>query len=206
MKNVQTFNSIYFRGNNHFEENSTHNYLVFQPKERHFKRVSGIGSSNYIYFWKSKGLSDENITPPTTSDYKLNQQLSYLGTKARVEFKASCLKQDKTIYDLGKIVNIYIFYEISKNFNIRSYPTLENCLFGVVSLTKNDDIDKYKYSGYGLGFDRHGLFLYPSVGTGRNVIIVGVDMNSSTKIDNRKKDILILGKGPTQGLEYTESR
>ena len=28
-------------------------------------------------------------------------------------------------------------------------------------------------------------------------------MSSSTKIDNRKKDILILGKGPTQGLEST---
>ena len=30
----------------------------------------------------------------------------------------------------------------------------------------------------------------------------GVDMSSSTKIDNRKKDILILGKGPKQGLEH----
>ena len=30
-------------------------------------------------------------------------------------------------------------------------------------------------------------------------------MNSSTKIDNRKKDILTLGKGPTQGLEHTIS-
>ena len=28
-------------------------------------------------------------------------------------------------------------------------------------------------------------------------------MNSSTKIDNRKKGIFILGKGPTQGLEHT---
>ena len=28
-------------------------------------------------------------------------------------------------------------------------------------------------------------------------------MISSTKIDNRKKDILIIGKGPTQGLEHT---
>ena len=28
-------------------------------------------------------------------------------------------------------------------------------------------------------------------------------MSSSPHIDNRKKDILILGKGPTQGLEYT---
>ena len=30
-------------------------------------------------------------------------------------------------------------------------------------------------------------------------------MSLSTKIDNRKKDILILGKGPTQGLEHTLS-
>ena len=37
---------------------------------------------------------------------------------------------------------------------------------------------------------------------GRNVMIFGVDMNSSTKIDNRKKYILILGKGPTEGLEH----
>ena len=86
-----------------------------------------------------------------------------------------------------------------------SYSALESCLFGAVSLTKNADIDKYKYSGYGIGFDRHGFFSHPSGGTGRNVIIFGVDMSSSTKIDNKKKDILILDKGPTQGLEHTLS-
>ena len=64
-------------------------------------------------------------------------------------------------------------------------------------MTKNADIDKYTYSGYGIGFDRHRFFWHPSSGTGRNVIIFGVDMSSSTKIDNRKKDTLILGKGPT---------
>ena len=41
---------------------------------------------------------------------------------------------------------------------------------------------------------------HPSGGTDGNVIIFGVDMSSSTKIDDKKKDILILGKGPTQGL------
>ena len=75
--------------------------------------------------------------------------------------------------------------------------------FGAVSLTKNADINKYKYSGYGIGFDRHGSFSFPGTGLGRNVIIFGVDMSSSTKIDNRKKDILVLGKDPTQGLEHT---
>ena len=66
-------------------------------------------------------------------------------------------------------MNIYIFYEINKNFNISSCPALENCLFGTISLTKNVAIDKYKYSGYGIGFDRHGFFSHPSGGTGRNV-------------------------------------
>ena len=53
-----------------------------------------------------------------------------------------------------------------------------------------------------MGFDRYGFYSHPSGGTERNVIIFGVDMSSSIKIDNSKKDILILGKGPTQGLEH----
>ena len=76
-------------------------------------------------------------------------------------------------------------------------------MFGTLNLAKNPDIDKYGYSGYGIGFDIHGSFLFPGIGLGRNVIIFGVDMSLSTKIDNRKKDILILGKGRTQGLENT---
>ena len=60
-------------------------------------------------------------------------------------------------------------------------------------------------SGYGIGFQRHWFYSHSSGGTGRNVIISGVDMSSSTKMDNKKKDILILGEGPNQGLEYTLS-
>ena len=70
-------------------------------------------------------------------------------------------------------------------------------------MTKISDINKYKYSGYGIGFDRRGSYSHPSGGTGRNVIIFGVDMSSSTKIDSRKKYILILDTDPTQGLEHT---
>ena len=70
-------------------------------------------------------------------------------------------------------------------------------------MTKNADVDKHGYSGYGIGFDIRSSFLFPGgVGFGQNVIIFGVDMSSSAQIDN-KKDILILGKGPTQGLEHT---
>ena len=106
-------------------------------------------------------MSDENITAPTTSDYKINPQLSYFGTKTRLEFKGSCLKQDKITYDHGKIVNIYIVYEIRNNYEISSYPTLENCLFGAVKLTENANIDKYKYSRYSIKFDRKGFFFTP---------------------------------------------
>ena len=56
-------------------------------------------------------------------------------------------------------------------------------------MTKNADIDKYKYFGYGIGFDRHGSFSSPGIGLGRNVIVFGVDMSLSAKFDNRKKDI-----------------
>ena len=74
------------------------------------------------------------------------------------EFKGSCLKLDKISFNHGKVVNIYIAYEINKNFNISSYPTLENCLFHAVELSKHPDIDQYKYSGYAIGFDRKGFF------------------------------------------------
>ena len=120
-----------------------------------------------------------------------------MGTKPRVRFSGSCLKQNAITYNHGKSVNIYILYKINKTDNTTSSdPTLENCLFGAVTLTKNADIDKYKYSA---------SFSFPDTGFGRNVIIFGVDLSSSTKIDNWKKDILILGKGPTQGLEHTLS-
>ena len=203
MKKLKTFDSSYFIGKSHFEEDGTQNYLVFQPMYRYFKIIAGVGNGSYIYYWQSKGLSDERINSITASNYSVTPFLDYYGTKTRVEFSGSCLKQDKVTFNHGKIVNIYIVYEISKSINISNYPTLGNYLFGAVSLTKNAGIDKYGYSGHGIGFDRHGSFSFSGTGLGRNVIIFGIDMSSSTKIDNRKKDILILGKGPTQGLGYT---
>ena len=88
------------------------------------------------------------------------------------------------------MVNLYVVYEITNFHDIGNYPTLTNALFGAVKLPKNADIDNYKYSGDGIGFDGHGFYSHPG-GTGRNVIIFGVDMSSSTKIDNKGKDILI---------------
>ena len=167
--------------------------------------IAGVGNSSYIYHWKSERLSEERINSIKTSDYKITPYLSFYDTnKIKVKFDGGCLKQDEGTLLHGGIVNIYIVYEITDNFNVSSYPTLENCLFGTVKLTKNADIDKYGYSGYEIGFGRHGSFSF-GYGIGKNVTIFGVNMSSSTKIDNKTKDILFFGKGPTQGLEHTLS-
>ena len=56
---------------------------------------------------------------------------------------------------------------------------------------------------YGIRFDSYTEFSLPDGSMGKNVIIFGADMSSSGHIDNREKDILILGKRPTQGLDGT---
>ena len=75
-------------------------------------------------------------------------------------------------------------------------------MFDVVKLTKHSDVDLYQYSGYGIGFDRKGSYLVGDE-VRRKLIIFRVDMSFSSHNDNKKNDILILGKGPTQELEHT---
>ena len=145
-------------------------------------------------------MSDERLNSITASNHKITPELSFYGTKTKVEFNGSCLKQGKVT--CNKIVNIYIVYEISQNYNISSYPTLKNCLFGAVSLTKNADIDKYKYSGYGIRFNRHGEFSFGN-GLGKNFIIFGADLSSSSHANNQKNNILVLGKDFVQGINGT---
>ena len=133
----------------------------------------------------------------------LSPSINYVGNKIRVKINGSCLKQsNKLTYSHKTIVKIYIVYELGASTSNDNDPTLKNCLFGAVTLTKNADIEKYKYSGHGIGFDRRSSFSFPSGGFGQNVIIFGVDVSSLAHIDNKTKDT-ILGKGPIQGLENT---
>ena len=129
-------------------------------------------------------MSDESIKSPSVPSNFLTQSLDYYGGKIRVRFSGSCLKQEKITYTHGKMVNTYIVSELNESYSIIR-PTLVNCLFGTVSLTKHVDIDKYKYSGYRIGLDRGGGFSFGK-GFGRNLIIFGVDVSSSTKIGNKK--------------------
>ena len=67
---LQAFDSNFFHGKSHFEDDGTQNFLVFQSVSRYFKTVTSTGK---VTAWKSKGLSDENNKPPSTSDISLNQ-------------------------------------------------------------------------------------------------------------------------------------
>ena len=117
----------------------------------------------YISSWKCKGLSEETIKPPVNCDNSLTPLIDYAGNKIRIKFTGSCLKQPKTQYTHGTIVNIYIVYELGASGSNNNDPTLKSCLFRAVTLTKNPDIDKNGYSGYGIGFDRRSSFHFQRV-------------------------------------------
>ena len=87
LKKLKTFDLSYFIGKNYCEKDGTQNYLVLQPISRYLK-ING----KYTLSWKSKGLSDETITPYTTSDNSLTPLIDHYGTRIRLKFNGSCLK------------------------------------------------------------------------------------------------------------------
>ena len=56
--------------------------------------------------------NQKSIKPPTASNKIFNLSLNYVGTKTKVKFNENCLKQEKSTFNHGKIVNIYIVYEL----------------------------------------------------------------------------------------------
>ena len=91
LNKLRTFDSSYFIGKNHFDEDGTQTYLVFQPLNKYFQLITNTLS---ILSWQSKGLSTENIDPPTTS---LSRSINYVGNKIRVKLNGSCLKQSNKL-------------------------------------------------------------------------------------------------------------
>ena len=176
----------YFHSKNYFDEDGNQNYYIFQLICKYLK-VAYVYDVNHILSWKSRGLNHIKIESIKTNNYSLNPRMDLYGMrKIRIKFNGSFLNRFLPAILRGDIVNIYIVYQITSGYKDINYPSLENCLFGSVKLTKNADIDKYGYSGYGIGFDREISF---SLGNeiGKNVIIFGVDMSLSSKIDNKKK-------------------
>ena len=146
-----------------------------------------IDNTEKISLWESKVWSNEIIKPRTTPNNRLAPELNYFINKIEVEFNGSCLKQEKITYIHGTIVNIYIVDKLSPSLNSSDF-VLQNRLFGAINLTKNANIDKYKYSKYGIGFDAKETFSFPSSGFAQHVIIFGTHISSYVHVNNKKKN------------------
>ena len=100
-----------------------------------------------------------------------NYQLS------RVGLKGIYLKQDSVSFLHKKVVNLYISYKLdtcSKDLN-KDFR-LGNCLFGAAKLTENAGPYKYKYSGYGIGFDFRSQFSWTDGSKAREKMLLFLEL------------------------------
>ena len=154
-----------------------------------------FSDTTHIYSWKSNRTSEENFGNIIKSDSNFEPTFVNHHVLPDINFNGHRLINNN-ISILKKVINLYISYIINPWLgNLNRDFTLNNCLFGSAKLTRNADLEKYKYSGYGKGFDSR------SEKMGKNVIILGADMNSSMYLDNKNKDILILDERLTQVLD-----
>ena len=151
-------------------------------------KISILNEANYF----SSGIFQNYLVfipnfAPTFVDHRVLRD---------IYFNGHCLINN--IYINGKVINTYISYTLDPWLrNLNTDFTLNNCLFGSVKLTKNADPDKYMYNGYSKGFYSHSEFSFTDGSKGKNVIISGANMSTSVHVDNKNKDILILGEGST---------
>ena len=169
LKKLEKFDAAYFICKKFFDGDGTQNYLAVQPVCRYFKTFTE-NDSTFISSWESKGLPNGKIGSTKTSNYDQSPRLVYDNTRIKLKFSGDLLKQNKVTRNHGPIVNIYVVYRLTPRTN-KSGVTLKNCLFDVVKLTKNADIDKYKCSGYVIGFDSKGSFSHPSGGYDNSELI-----------------------------------
>ena len=158
------------------------NYLVFIPAKKYIKYFTGTAC---VDLWKSGGIPEESFDNLTKSDS------NFAPTFVDHHLLPDRSSNKKIIFlSLKKVINPYISYTLGPQLgNSNSDFILGNCLFGSVKLTKNADPDKYKYTGYSIGFDSRSEFLFTDGSYGKNGIIFWADMVSAVRVDNEGKDL-----------------
>ena len=127
-------------------------------------------------------MSEENTENITKSNSNLTPAFVDHHLLPNINFNGPCLIKNN-ISIPKTVINLYISYTLGPQLrNLNTYFTLGNCLFGSVKLTKNADLDKYKYTGYSIGFDSRSEFSLPDGSYRKNVIIFGADMSSSVML------------------------
>ena len=174
-------------------------HKIFKAVFSSFK-ISGANIST----WKSTGVYDDHnvlLTALSNSSNVVPRVITDSGNgKLNVSLNGNLIKQTKVTYNHGRIVNIYSTYKLQKRSNDDPDMTLVNSLFGTIKITQNVVTSKYSYSGYGIGVDGKDSFSHTKGGNAKNVIIFEADLSSSVHTNNRKNNILVLGKDFTQGI------
>ena len=173
------------------------NYLVFILAKNTLNilvALIGMNRGNPMECQKKKMTKSDNNFAPSFVHHHLLQDMNFNG---------HCLTKNN-ISVPKKVINRYISNTLGpQSKNLDTDFKLGNCLFGSVKLTENVHPDKNTYTGYSIGFDFCSEFLFTDGSYGKDVIIFGADMSSSAHFGNKRKDILILGDRPAQGLDDT---
>ena len=110
------------------------------------------------------------------------------------------------------VINIYIVYKLDPIATSRDTTTftMQNSLFGAMQITKNADISKYNYEGYGICFDGRKEFAhvrkrgnFNDTTMARSVLIFGVDISFSKNANNKRNNIYVMGKDYVQRINDT---
>ena len=183
-------------------------YLIYERKKYSFR----TDKSNRLVTWRFSGIY--NFT--ANSDLKAipNEQglFPILENNGRMnlEFNGNYFEQTKVTLP-SNVVNIYIVYKLDPISSTGSPDyIIQNALFGAVKITKNTDISKNKYEGYGICFDEGGTFSHKvkkgnfnRTTLARNVLIFGADMSFSSHANNKANNIYVMGKDFIQGINDT---
>ena len=143
LKKPRTYNLSLFIGQSYFFNDGEQLYLKFQPRYYTLKR---LGDTEKVVPSKSKGLSAEKRTTPTTNDDILSPSVKwYRDSNFCLTFKGSYLKQKNATFTPPNKIIYFIFYEFNTwSWDLNSNFTLNHCLFGGVKLAKNADPDEYR--------------------------------------------------------------
>ena len=96
--------------------------------------------------------------------------------------------------------NVYIVYDLDAlPKNLTNNFKFQISLFRAISVVKCSGKEKWRCSGYGITFDTEGSWSF-NYDFARKVIYFGIDNSLSSHADKRKNNILVLGEGPTYGI------
>ena len=129
---------------------------IYIPAKKYIKYFHGTAQS---FVWKCNAISEESIENITKLDSNFVPAFFHHHPLPDINFNRHCLiKNDISIPK--KVINLYITYTLDPQLrNLNTHFMLSNCLFGSVKIAKNADLDKYKYTGYSIGFDFCSEFL-----------------------------------------------